>query len=162
MQYLLNFFFSAMAILRTFFLNQPHSHKYISPRLSKSILWGRNFETKTFFRNLEYFKTHLYQFHVTSLFSQVPPENTRNRTSCRRYSTKKVLLKISQYSKGEHLCWSLFLIKLQAYRTATLLKRYFVTGVFYEYCKVFKKIYFENILERLFLQKTSGLKIRSI
>ena len=100
MQYLLNFFFSAMAILRTFFLNQPHSHKYISPRLSKSILWGRNFETKTFFRNLEYFKTHLYQFHVTSLFSQVPPENTRNRTSRRRYSIKKGALKNFAIFKG--------------------------------------------------------------
>ena len=31
---------------------------------------------------------------------------------------------------GEHLCWSLFLIKMQAYKPATLLKRYFNTCVF--------------------------------
>ena len=31
---------------------------------------------------------------------------------------------------GKHLCWSLFLIKLQALQTATLLKRDFNTSVF--------------------------------
>ena len=31
---------------------------------------------------------------------------------------------------GKHLCWSLFLIKFQAFRLATLLKRDSDTGVF--------------------------------
>ena len=33
-----------------------------------------------------------------------------------------MLLKIANFT-GKHLCWSLFLIKLQAFRPATLLKR---------------------------------------
>ena len=50
---------------------------------------------------------------------------------------KKGFLKISQYSQAilailayKHLCWSLFLIKLQAFRLNFLLKRDSRTGVF--------------------------------
>ena len=46
---------------------------------------------------------------------------------------KKLFLKFLQYLQaGKHLCWSLFLIKLQALglRPATLLKRDSNTGVF--------------------------------
>ena len=43
---------------------------------------------------------------------------------------KTGFLKISINFTGKHLCWSLFLIKLQAFRTATLLKRGSNTAVF--------------------------------
>ena len=49
---------------------------------------------------------------------------------------------------GEHLCWSLFLIELTAWRPTTLSEKDSSTGVFAfcEFCK---------ILRRAFLQKTS-------
>ena len=46
----------------------------------------------------------------------------------------------------KHLCWSLFLIKLQALRPATLFqprpKRDFNTGDFCENCEIFKNSFF--------------------
>ena len=43
---------------------------------------------------------------------------------------------------GKHLCWSLFLIKLQAFGPATLLKRAPTQVLFYEICKIFKNTFF--------------------
>ena len=43
---------------------------------------------------------------------------------------KKAVLKTFVIFTGKHFCWGLFLIKLQAFRPATLLKRNFNTGVF--------------------------------
>ena len=43
---------------------------------------------------------------------------------------KKAVLKNLANFKGKRLCWNLFLIKLQAKRPATLLKRDSYTGVF--------------------------------
>ena len=43
---------------------------------------------------------------------------------------KKSVLKNVLIFTGKHLCWSLFLIKLQALRSATLLKRDSNTGVY--------------------------------
>ena len=43
---------------------------------------------------------------------------------------KKAVLKNFAIFTGKYLRWSLFLIKLQAARAATLLKRYSTTGVF--------------------------------
>ena len=51
-----------------------------------------------------------------------------DRSSHRRYSVKKVFLQISQYSQGD-TCLVVFLIKLQTWRPATLLKRDSNTGV---------------------------------
>ena len=39
---------------------------------------------------------------------------------------------------GKHLCWGLFLIKLQAFRRATLLKRDTNSGVSCGYYEIFK------------------------
>ena len=39
---------------------------------------------------------------------------------------------------GKHLCWGLFLIKLQAFRPAIFLKRDSNTGVSFGYCEMFK------------------------
>ena len=40
------------------------------------------------------------------------------------------VLKSPAIFTGKHLYWSLFLIKLKAFRPATLVKRYSYTGVF--------------------------------
>ena len=42
----------------------------------------------------------------------------------------------------KHLCWGLFLIKLQAFRPATFLKRDSNTGVSCGYCELFKNTFF--------------------
>ena len=39
---------------------------------------------------------------------------------------------------GKHLCWSLFLIKILAFKSATLLKDDCNTGAFLGICKIFK------------------------
>ena len=43
---------------------------------------------------------------------------------------------------GKHLCSGLFLIKLQAFRPATFLKRDSNTGVSCGYCEIFKNSFF--------------------
>ena len=56
----------------------------------------------------------------------------------------KAVLKNYALFTEKQLCWSLFLIKLQALRSATLLKRDFSTGVFL--CILRISIYFEKHL----------------
>ena len=57
---------------------------------------------------------------------------------------KKAVLKNFAIFTGKQLCWSLFLIKLQAFRLATLLKRDSNTGVFL--CILRSFIYVEKYL----------------
>ena len=52
------------------------------------------------------------------------------RSSYRRCSIKKAVLKNFAIFTGKRLCWGLFLIKLQVSRPATLLKRDSNTGNF--------------------------------
>ena len=52
------------------------------------------------------------------------------RSSHWRYSRKKAILKHFVIFTGKHLCWGLFLIKLQAIRSVTLLKRDSNTDIF--------------------------------
>ena len=64
-----------------------------------------------------------------------------SEAAVRRCSSKGVLKNFAIFT-GKHLCWSFFLIKLQAYRPAALLKRNSNTGVFYEYwasCEICSK-----------------------
>ena len=57
---------------------------------------------------------------------------------------KKALLKNFTILTGKHLCWSFFLIKLQALR---LHEKEIPTQVFScEYCEIFKDTYFEEHL----------------
>ena len=48
--------------------------------------------------------------------------------------------------REKHLCWSLFLTKLEAFRTVTLLKRDSNTCIFSEYHEIFENTYFEEHL----------------
>ena len=66
----------------------------------------------------------------------------------RKCSTRKLFLKILQYSQ-ENTCVRIsFLIKMQVFRPPALLKRNSNTGVFCEHWKIFKNTYFEEYLRR--------------
>ena len=54
-----------------------------------------------------------------------------NRNSRSQMFFEIGVLKNSAIFTGKHLCWSLFLMKLRAFMSATLLKRDFNTGVFH-------------------------------
>ena len=55
---------------------------------------------------------------------------TLHSSSHKRCSIKIAILKIFAIFTGKHLCWNLFLIKLQDWRPTNLLKRDSNTGVF--------------------------------
>ena len=66
-----------------------------------------------------------------------------NRSSLSQMFSKISALKNFANVIGKHQCWSIFLIKLQAWRSATLLKRDSNTGVFLcEICEIFKNTFF--------------------
>ena len=68
---------------------------------------------------------------------------TGSKSSHRRCSIKKAVLKNFAIFKGKHLTWSLFLINLQAWRSATLKKT--PTQLFsFEFCEIFKNTYSEE------------------
>ena len=70
---------------------------------------------------------------------------------------KKLFLKLFAIFTGKHLCWSLFLIKLQVSRPA-LIKRDSNTGAFLWISKKFLRTpTFKNICEWLLLFLLSGL-----
>ena len=71
----------------------------------------------------------------------------KSRSSHQRCSIKKAVLKNIAIFTGIHLCWSLFLIKLQALRPATLIKETPTQVFFCEHCEVFKNTYFEKHLQ---------------
>ena len=58
-------------------------------------------------------------------------------------------LKNFEQFTGKHLCWSHFLIKLQAWRHTILLKSDSSKGVFCEFCENCKNIYFIYFVKRL-------------
>ena len=70
----------------------------------------------------------------------------------RKCSTRKLFLKISQYSQ-ENTCVEIsFLIKMQAFRASALLKRDSKADVFCEHWEIFKNTYFEEHCARLLLK----------
>ena len=71
------------------------------------------------------FQEILFHFLGNTRFRQL-----RSRSSHQRYSIKNAVLKNSAIFTGKHLCWSLFLMNLQAFRPPILLKRDSYTGVF--------------------------------
>ena len=63
-------------------------------------------------------------------------------SSHQRCSIKKAFLKNFAIFTGKHLCWSLFLMKLQVFRLVTLFKRDSNIGV----CEILKNTCFEEHL----------------
>ena len=69
------------------------------------------------------------------------------RSSHRRWFIKKAVLKNFTIFTWKRLCWSLFLMKLQAFRSAILLERDSNTGVLLSLLRKFKNTYFEEHLQ---------------
>ena len=79
----------------------------------------------------------------------------RNERSQRRCSIWEAVLKVFAIFTWKHLHWSLFLIKLQSFSSATLLKIGFITGVFLWIlrAKSIRTPTLINICKRLLLKK---------
>ena len=74
------------------------------------------------------------------------------RSSHRSCSVKKAVLKNFANFTGKHLCWSLFLITLQVFRPAILLKKILLHWCFpMLFAKFLRTPSLQNIWERLFL-----------
>ena len=116
-------------------------------RAATSVLFKRISLLIKYLQNLTYFHKIVQFVHSmktrVSLFVQV--FISTHRSSHRRYSVKKdVFWNLANFT-GKHLCWSLFLIKLQVFRSASLLKK--DTDVSCEIWESFKNIYFEKHLQ---------------
>ena len=72
-----------------------------------------------------------------------------SRSSHRRCSVKKVVLKNFANFTEKHLCWSLFLITFHAFRPTTLLKRLQRSCFPVKFAKVLRTPILKNICERL-------------
>ena len=89
------------------------------------------------FKNI--FTVYIYHTTNSTLFGMF-------RNIHRRSSVKKIVPKNFAIFTGKHLCWSLFLINLQAFRSTALLKRDSNTGVFLWILRNFKNTYLEEHL----------------
>ena len=88
------------------------------------IFWPASFFSYIWVRHN--FFNYLFFLHNSTIFFL--------RSSRSQLFFKIAVLKNFTKFTGEHLCWSLFLIK----RPATLLKRESSIGIFLKYCKFFK------------------------
>ena len=75
--------------------------------------------------------------------------HTSDISDCRRIRWQMFfkigVLKNFSIFTGKHSCWSRFVIKLKAFRSATLLKETPTQVFSYEYCKIFKNNLFYRI-----------------
>ena len=121
---------------------------------SNSLIYQKKF---FFFLNtfsLNYFrilKTHRYNFS-SKIFCKYLLLMWEYRSSRRRCSVKEGVLKDSANFTEKHLCWSLFLIKLQAFRPVTLLKRKPNQVFSCEICEMFKNTFFIEHIRWLLLK----------
>ena len=77
-----------------------------------------------------------------------PTQKESYRSSHKRCPIKELFLEILQCSQEKHLCRSLFSIKIQAWRSATFLKKTPAQGFSCECCEIFKNTYLEEHLRR--------------
>ena len=81
----------------------------------------------------------------SSCFRFLEPWDSYKMRSSRSQKFFKIgVLKNFAIFTGKHLCWSLFLIKLQVWNPVTSLKRDSNTVVFLWYCEIFKKGFFQR------------------
>ena len=71
----------------------------------------------------------------------------KSRSCHQKCSIKKAIINNFAKFTGKHLCWSLLLLKLKAFRSATLLKENPTLMFFCKYCEIFKNVYFEKHLQ---------------
>ena len=84
------------------------------------------------------------------------------RNSHQRCSVKKAALKNFATFAGKHPCWSLFSMKLQAWKPATLLKRDSNTFVFLWILQNLKNAYFEEQLQTAVFVANKLLSVMTI
>ena len=75
----------------------------------------------------------------------------QGRNGHKRCSVKKGFLKNSAIFIKKHLCWNFFLIKLRAFRAATLLKKLHHRCFQVKFAKFLRASILKNICERLLL-----------
>ena len=80
-------------------------------------------------------KQRTFSQNIYSVFSHY-------RSSCWQMFFKIGVLKIFAIFSGKQLCWSLFLMKLQVRKPATLLKKYPTQVFSCEFCEIFKNRFF--------------------
>ena len=73
---------------------------------------------------------NILKWQNCKIFTKLVPSQTLLRSSHRRCSVKTGVFKNLQKFTGKHLCCSLFLIKLQVFRPATLLNSDSNTDIF--------------------------------
>ena len=117
--------------------------------LEKILCDGTLFEQNDLIIKCKWLNQYFMWLHPPSLWSRyyLILSYVKTEAAVRRCSSKWGFLKISQCAQ-ENTCWSLFLIKLQAWRPATLLKRDSSTG--------FLLLILRNFKETLFSQNTFG------
>ena len=101
--------------------------------LAKLLSCSKHFQINFFLEHL-WGAVSAYRFSFSTF---IAPRSLMKRNGLRLYrisywrcSTKRAVLKNFAIFRGKHLCMSLFLKKLQAWRPATLLKRDSNTGAF--------------------------------
>ena len=94
--------------------------------------------TRAIIFGVKFAHTYMTYTYITFIYSFLSLQLTY-RSSHEICSIEKAVFKNFAISTGKHLCWSLFLIKLQA-----CLQRTFTTDVSCEYCESFKNTYFEE------------------
>ena len=67
--------------------------------------------------------TNILKWQDCKIFTKLVPLQTPSRSSHQRSSVKKGVLKNLRNFIGKHLYWSLFLIKLQTFRSTASLRR---------------------------------------
>ena len=79
--------------------------------------------------------SYLHKFWKLHISKQ--KKSLHSRTSHQRCSIEKAVLKNFSIFTGKHLCWSFFLIQLQAWRPAILLKETPTQVFSCEFCEIF-------------------------
>ena len=87
---------------------------------------GINIEMLIKDRKISHWMKYVYRSCASYIMS------TRNRSSRRNFSIEKLYLKVFVVFTGKYLCWSIFLVKLHAFRP---------------YCGILKNTYFEKRLQ---------------
>ena len=94
---------------------------------------------------LNWLKFNRRRINSLTLLASCTKNKTRSRSSRWQIFIKVGVLKNVAIFTGKHLCWNLFLIKMQAWRSL-LVKKKTPTQVFpFEYCKIFKTTFFYRI-----------------
>ena len=116
-------------VLKNFAVQEPFSNKIAGLLLQSA--YDRCFwiltAAKTFLQRNLVFIADSRTFFCSGLLWKHELNLRSSHWSC---SVKKFVLRNFANFTGKHLCWSLFLVKLQTFRPATLLKRDSKTDVF--------------------------------